>query len=194
MTLSLSHQGAIESALSYIMRGQQYRSDKADSGIKFDYERIWIDNFNFILSRYGNLWALKTTTASKDEDLEAQYGEGWTRLPADWVRFEPNLYHGNINLTTDGERIAQVAGQTFTYVYLPDAIDNLPYEFLEAAKWRFLAQISLRDAALMEKSGAIADKARRAMGDLIQKITIENQKRKISTADRGGSIWRKYFL
>jgi hypothetical protein len=192
MPLPISHQGALEDALAYISRTQQYKSTQADTGIRADYDKIWMENFEYMIARYGNYWATKTTTVQQNADLVAQYGDGWARLPADWVRFEPDTFRGDINQTNIGERIAKIAGQTFTYVYIPEVIDNLPVEMMEAIKWRFLAQIGLRDAALTEKYSALYEKSNRATATLTGKITIEAQKRRNQGKGRG--MWRNSFL
>ena len=192
MTLPPSHQGALEDALAYIMRSQQYKSTQVDSGIKADYEKIWLDSCNFILSKYGNFWASKTTTVTENEDLVDQFGHGWSRLPADWIRFEPDTFHGDVNQTDTGERIGKIAGETFTYVYLPNVIDHLPIEMREALKWRFLAQLGLRDAALIEKYPALLNKASKSLASLNGKVMIETQKRR--NAGKGRGMWQNSFL
>lgn len=192
MALPISHQGELEDALAYINRTQQYKSAQADQGVRADYDKIWLENFEYMVAKYGNFWALKSTTVQQNDDLIPQFGEGWARLPADWVRFEPDTFRGEINQTDQGERIAKIAGQTFDYVYIPNTVDNLPIEMREAIKWRFLAQIGLRDAAMAEKYGALREKSIRATADLTGKITIEAQKRRNQGKGRG--VWRSSFL
>lgn len=139
MAISEEYKGLIKHALDLCSRSSEYTATGADQGKVAFYERLFMDCMRSLLAEYSDLFSIRDLLTQEDPSLVAQFGNGWCRLPADFLRFEPDTVSAELNTMDTGEKIARIAGLSLKYVCLPKDINaaNEPrityavlYEFL----------------------------------------------------------------